>query len=76
MFIALAVPVYQNAGVEAVLSFHSRGITKTASESINIARLAARFIPCHQPGTRHGLPIRRPLQTRRHSRAAAVPCRV
>jgi len=35
MFIALAVHVYQNAGVKAVLSFHSRGITKTASESMN-----------------------------------------
>jgi hypothetical protein len=50
MFIAVAVSVYQNAGVKAGLSLHSRGITKTASESTNIPRLTARLIPCGQPG--------------------------
>ena len=50
MFIVPAVSVYQNAGVKAVLSFRSRGITKPASESINISRLTARFVRCGQSG--------------------------
>jgi hypothetical protein len=56
MFIALAVTAYQNAGVKAISSFHSREITKTASKAMNLPRPATSLIQYGQPG-RHVLSI-------------------